>query len=103
VYAADPELLAKGAERVGGIVDDLDDTTKLTETIHIDAVGHGPIAKAVHEQFTPAKEGLDKLVKNLTVALEGHREKTLALADSVRKTNEYTIDEAKGMRRPRGG
>ncbi len=103
MFAADPELLAKGAERVGGIVDDLDDTTKLTETIHIDAVGHGPIAKAVHEQFAPAKEGLDKLLKNLKVALENHRGKTLAMADLVRKTNELTIDEAQGMRRPRRG
>jgi hypothetical protein len=103
VYGADPELLAKGAERVGGIVDDLDDATKLTKTIHIDAVGDGPIGKAVHEQFAPAKAGLDELVKKLTVALENHRRKTLAMADSVRKTNELTIDEAQGMRRPRGG
>jgi hypothetical protein len=103
VFAADPELLAKGAKRVGGIVDNLDDAKKLTATVHIDAVGNGPIGKAVHEQFVPAKAGLDELLKKLTVALEGHRDKTLALADTVRKTNEVTVDEARGMGRPRGG
>jgi hypothetical protein len=100
LFAANPEQLDKGAKRIGGISDALDDATKLTKNIKVEAVGHGPIAKAISEQYVPAKTGLDDLLTNLMVLSAGLSDSTSALAKTMRNVNDGTVEQAQGMGSP---
>ena len=100
LFAANPEQLEKGAKRIGGISGALDDATKLTKNIKVEAVGDGPIAKAIQDQYGPAKTGLDDLLTNLMILSAGLSESTTALATTMRNVSEGTVEQARGMQSP---
>jgi hypothetical protein len=103
VFAADPELVSKGATHISLISGMLAATTEQAQLVYIEPEGHGPIASALREKFVPAKKDSDDFVHSLHTLVKGESEKTAALARLLPRVNDATVDAASSMRRPQPG
>jgi hypothetical protein len=103
VFAADPELVAKGATHISHISGMLAATTAQAQLVSFEPEGNGPIANALREKFVPAKKDSDDFLTGLHTLVKGESEKTAALSRLLPRVNDATVDAANGMRRQQPG
>ncbi len=103
VFAANPELVFKGAAHIAVISEMIADAQKQSQLVFVEPDGNGPIASALRDKYIPAKQDSDTFLGGLSDLVNAEGQKTAALAHLLPRVNEATTDAARGSSRPRRG